>query len=80
MGIGWVFGLIAAIAVAFVVAAFLSGLQGSGTPAGLAKANGRIEVERLDIAAKYNEQTIYGIEVAPIQQENPTRQFNVKRR
>ena len=42
----------------------------------------RVEITSpsVDISPNYNEQTIYGIEVAPIQQENPRRHFNVKRR
>jgi hypothetical protein len=42
----------------------------------------RVEITSpsVEIAAKYNTETIYGIEVAPIQQESPSRQFNVKRR
>lgn len=54
MGAGSVFALIAAIVVAVVLAAFLSTRQGSNVPTGLAKANGRIEVERVDIATKYS--------------------------
>jgi len=50
----WVFGLVAVIVAAVVLAAFMSGLQGRDVPEGLAKANGRIEVERLDIATKYS--------------------------
>ncbi len=53
-GVWWVIGLVAVIAIAVVLAAFLSGLQGGDVPEGLAKANGRIEVERLDIATKYS--------------------------
>ena len=53
-GAWWAVGLVAVIVVAVVLAAFMSGLQGKGVPDGLAKANGRIEVERLDIATKYS--------------------------
>ena len=42
----------------------------------------RVEITSpsVDISPNYNENTVYGIEVAPIQQESPRRHFNVKRR
>lgn len=42
----------------------------------------RVEITSpsVEISPKYNKETIYGIEVAPIQQERPTRHFDVKRR
>ncbi len=50
---GPVFGLLAAIAAAVAIVAYLSVSESGGVPAGFAKANGRIEVERIDVAAKY---------------------------
>ncbi len=50
---GTMFGLIAAIIVAVAIIAYLSLRQGGAIPEGLAKANGRIEVVRIDVAAKY---------------------------
>ena len=47
------FGLIAAIIVAVGIIAYLSIRQSGTIPVGLAKANGRIEVERIDVATKY---------------------------
>jgi HlyD family secretion protein len=48
-----VLGLIAAIVAAISIATYLT-MRASGTvPPGFAKANGRIEVERIDVAAKY---------------------------
>lgn len=50
---GPVLGLVAAIAIAVGVIAFLSGYEARNIPPGFAKANGRIEVERVDVATKY---------------------------
>jgi len=42
----------------------------------------RVEITSptVEIAAKYNEDTIYGIEVAPVQKENASSHFKVKKR
>ena len=42
----------------------------------------RVEITSpsVEISPKYNTETIYGIEVAPVQQERPTRHFDVRRR
>ena len=50
---GPVFGLIAAIVLAIGVIAYLTSRQSGSVPTGFAKANGRIEVERIDVAARY---------------------------
>jgi HlyD family secretion protein len=50
---GPVLGLISGIVIAVGIITYLS-MRGGGTvPIGFAKANGRIEVERIDVAAKY---------------------------
>jgi len=48
-----VLGLIAAIVAAIGIVTYFSVRASSTVPAGFAKANGRIEVERIDVAAKY---------------------------
>lgn len=48
-----VIGLIVAIVAAVGVIAYISALDRGSVPTGLAKANGRIEVERVDVATKY---------------------------
>lgn len=50
---GPVLGLLAAIIFALAIIAYISARESGTVPAGLAKANGRIEVERVDVAAKY---------------------------
>jgi hypothetical protein len=42
----------------------------------------RVEITSpsVDIASKFNKETIYGMEVAPIQKENESHQFRVKKR
>ena len=45
--------LVAAILVALAIIAYVSARQSGTVPTGFAKANGRIEVERVDVAAKY---------------------------